>query len=170
MREKQPVPASPPAGEKRDLVAEQVNRIGEPTPAAIVSDAPNSLHQRTVRIYQPSKPATQSGKAGTRDWRLDFDILQGSGRWESPLMGWASTADHQQALVMKFDTREDAIHFCRSRAGTTLCRSHTKHESLLRATLPISSTRPASCAFTTPSKQFAADMRVRTGELYVGDV
>lgn len=112
MREKQPVPASPPAGEKRDLVAEQVNRIGEPTPAAIVNDAPNSLHQRTVRIYQPSKPATQSGKAGTRDWRLDFDILQGSGRWESPLMGWASTADHQQALVMKFDTREDAIHFC----------------------------------------------------------
>lgn len=51
----------------------------------------DSLHQRTVRIYQPSKPATQSGKAGTRDWRLDFDILQGSGRWESPLMGWAST-------------------------------------------------------------------------------
>ncbi|EDP44165.1 hypothetical protein MGL_1562 [Malassezia globosa CBS 7966] len=99
MREKQPVPASPPAGEKRDLVAEQVNRIGEPTPAAIVSDAPNSLHQRTVRIYQPSKPATQSGKAGTRDWRLDFDILQGSGRWESPLMGWASTRRVSWRLV-----------------------------------------------------------------------
>lgn len=43
MREKQPVPASPPAGEKRDLVAEQVNRIGEPTPAAIVNDAPSTF-------------------------------------------------------------------------------------------------------------------------------
>lgn len=73
-----------------------------------------------MRIYQPAKPATMSGKAGTRDWRVDFDILQGSGRWESPLMGWASTyvrythpsADSQQALSMKFDTKEDAIHFC----------------------------------------------------------
>lgn len=51
----------------------------------------DSLHQRMVRIFQPAKPATSSGKAGTKDWRVDFDILQGSGRWESPLMGWAST-------------------------------------------------------------------------------
>lgn len=44
-----------------------------------------------VRVFQPAKSATTSGKAGTRDWRVDFDVLQGSGRWESPLMGWAST-------------------------------------------------------------------------------
>lgn len=52
---------------------------------------PDSLHQRVVRIYQPAKPATMSGRAGTKHWRVDFDVLQGSGRWESPLMGWAST-------------------------------------------------------------------------------
>ena len=87
----QTVPAHPAPGEKRDLVAEQVNRISEPTAASVVSDAPNSLHQRYVRIFQPAKPATQSGRAGTRDWRVEFEVLQGSGRWESPLMGWAST-------------------------------------------------------------------------------
>jgi len=87
----QTVPARPAPGEKRDLVAEQVNRISEPTAASVVSDAPNSLHQRYVRIFQPAKPATQSGRAGTRDWRVEFEVLQGSGRWESPLMGWAST-------------------------------------------------------------------------------
>ncbi|WFD18655.1 hypothetical protein MCAP1_000862 [Malassezia caprae] len=114
-----PVPANE-ATAKRDLVDEQVSRIGDPAPVSLVSDAPESLHQRSVRIYQPAKPATMSGKAGTKDWRVDFDILQGSGRWESPLMGWASTyvrrthpsADSQQALSMKFDTKEDAIHFC----------------------------------------------------------
>ena len=26
-----------------------------------------------------------------QDWRVEFEVLQGSGRWESPLMGWAST-------------------------------------------------------------------------------
>lgn len=87
----QKVPARPAPGERRDLVAEQVNRISEPTAASVVSDAPNSLHQRYVRIFQPAKPATQSGRAGTRDWRVEFELLQGSGRWESPLMGWAST-------------------------------------------------------------------------------
>lgn len=33
----------------------------------------------------------QSGKAGYNHWRIDWDVLQGSGRWENPLMGWAST-------------------------------------------------------------------------------
>lgn len=49
------------------------------------------LHQRTVRIFRPAKTANSSGKAGTKVWRVDFDILQGSARWENPLMGWASS-------------------------------------------------------------------------------
>lgn len=67
-------------------------------------------------------------------WRIDFDILQGGGRWENPLMGWASSyatvlsvqrsvtdiytypnvfnsADFMQGTSMKFKTKEDAIHF-----------------------------------------------------------
>jgi hypothetical protein len=33
----------------------------------------------------------QSGGAKSDQWRVDWDILQGSGRWENPLMGWASS-------------------------------------------------------------------------------
>lgn len=33
----------------------------------------------------------QSGGAKGERWRIDFDILQGAGRWENPLMGWASS-------------------------------------------------------------------------------
>jgi len=72
----------------------------------------------------------QSGGARGEQWRIDFDILQGGGRWENQLMGWASSyvrlapshlsvvadwvtyrADYNQSLRMDFRTKEDAIHF-----------------------------------------------------------
>jgi hypothetical protein len=33
----------------------------------------------------------QSAKANNHTWVLDWETLQGAGRWENPLMGWAST-------------------------------------------------------------------------------
>ena len=43
------------------------------------------LSQRPVRIFKPAKTANSSGKSGTSFWKVDWDILQGSGRWENPL-------------------------------------------------------------------------------------
>ena len=48
------------------------------------------LLERTVRIFKPSRSASQQGKNGTRLWRIDFDILEDGNRWENPLIGWAS--------------------------------------------------------------------------------
>jgi len=53
----------------------------------------------------------QSGGSKTEKWRIDFDILPGSGRWENPLMGWASSADYMQGTRISFKSKEDAIHF-----------------------------------------------------------
>jgi len=73
----------------------------------------------------------QSGGAKGNRWRIDFDILQGGGRWENPLMGWASScvlhflqsgaplltfifpvsADYMQGVRMSFRSKEDAVHF-----------------------------------------------------------
>jgi len=53
----------------------------------------------------------QSGGAKTERWRIDFDVLQGGGRWENPLMGYASSADYMQGTRMSFRSREDAVHF-----------------------------------------------------------
>ncbi|KAJ9060524.1 ndufs4 NADH dehydrogenase Fe-S protein subunit, variant 2 [Entomophthora muscae] len=69
------------------------------------------LKSRNVLIYQPAKTAMQSGTAGTKHWKLDFDILEGSGRWTNSLMGWASSADPLQALKIDFKTKEQAILF-----------------------------------------------------------
>ena len=79
----------------------------------------------------------QSGGAKGMRWRLDWDILPGGGRWENPLMGWASSyaeiepfcgsfvnscspsADYVQGTRLSFRTKEDAIHFS-EKQGTSL--------------------------------------------------
>ncbi|KAI2636024.1 putative NADH-ubiquinone oxidoreductase 18 kDa subunit [Xylaria nigripes] len=80
-------------------------------PGAVVSGAPIELQARTVRIYQPSKPATQSGTWGAHHWRMDWDVLAKGHRWENPLMGWQSSGDFMQGTRLEFKTKEDAIRF-----------------------------------------------------------
>ncbi|KAL7629729.1 ndufs4 NADH dehydrogenase Fe-S protein subunit [Parahypoxylon ruwenzoriense] len=80
-------------------------------PAAVLSGAPMELQARTVRIYQPTKPATQSGTWGSHHWRMDWDVLAKGHRWENPLMGWQSSGDFMQGTKLEFKTKEDAIAF-----------------------------------------------------------
>ncbi|KAJ5214878.1 hypothetical protein N7468_010557 [Penicillium chermesinum] len=84
---------------------------GDALPAAVLSGAPTDLQARTVRIFRPSKPATQSGTWHGHHWRMDWDILQKGHRWENPLMGWQSSADGMQGTHLKFKSKEDAIAF-----------------------------------------------------------
>ncbi|KAH9969772.1 ETC complex I subunit conserved region-domain-containing protein [Russula dissimulans] len=79
--------------------------------ADIISGAPAELRHRVVRIYQPTRNTMQSGGAKGKRWRLDWDTLSGGGRWENPLMGWASSADYVQGTRLSFRSKEDAIHF-----------------------------------------------------------
>jgi NADH dehydrogenase (ubiquinone) Fe-S protein 4 len=75
------------------------------------SDAPNELRHRAVRIFKPTKNTMQSAKGKTKVWRIDWDVLQGAGRWTNPLMGWASSADYMQGTTLAFRTREEAVRF-----------------------------------------------------------
>jgi NADH dehydrogenase (ubiquinone) Fe-S protein 4 len=45
----------------------------------------------------------------THKWTVKF---HSNGRWDNPLMGWASTADPVSILKMEFTTKEEAIKFC----------------------------------------------------------
>ncbi|KAK4130518.1 hypothetical protein BT67DRAFT_445576 [Trichocladium antarcticum] len=80
-------------------------------PAAVVSGVPLELQARTVRIYKPAKPATQSGDKIGRRWRMDWDVLGKGHRWENPLMGWQSSGDQMQGTHIHFKSKEDAIAF-----------------------------------------------------------
>ena len=84
---------------------------GDTTPAAVLSGAPIDLQARTVRIYRPSKTATQSGTWHQHLWRMDWDVLSKGHRWENPLMGWQSSSDAMQGTHMNFRNKEEAIMF-----------------------------------------------------------
>ncbi|HEY1837060.1 MAG: ETC complex I subunit [Rhizomicrobium sp.] len=62
-----------------------------------------------ARIYKPAKNAMQSGRAGTKLWRLEFEPE--SARAPDPLMGWTSSHDMRQQVELEFDTREEAIAY-----------------------------------------------------------
>ncbi|KAI9179755.1 ndufs4 NADH dehydrogenase Fe-S protein subunit [Blastocladiella emersonii ATCC 22665] len=80
----------------------------EQTDVAVASGAPELMRQRAVRIFRPAKTAMQSGNDNTRFWKLEWN---NEDRWTNPLMGWASSADYQQATFLKFRTEEEAVRF-----------------------------------------------------------
>jgi len=63
---------------------------------------------RYVRIWKPSKSATQSGTADTKLWRLEFETRE---RWENPLIGWTSSGDPLSNTQAEFSTLEEAVNF-----------------------------------------------------------
>ncbi|KAK9896497.1 hypothetical protein P389DRAFT_171688 [Cystobasidium minutum MCA 4210] len=99
------------AAAEADRALTQHRAEGDHVAAAAVSGAPTELTRRPVRIYQPSQESTQSAKATSWHWRIDWDTLPGAGRWENALMGWQSTADYLQGTHLKFNTKQDAINF-----------------------------------------------------------
>ncbi len=66
-----------------------------------------------ARIYQPAKTAMQSGRAGTKRWRLEYDAEQA--REIDPLMGWTSSADMPQQVSLSFESRDRAVAFADKR-------------------------------------------------------
>ena len=64
-----------------------------------------------VRIYRPSRTATQSGEALTRKWVLEFEPA--APRRASPLMGWTSSSDTRTQVKLRFDTLDEAVAYAR---------------------------------------------------------
>merc|ERR1711874_116745 len=76
---------------------------------SVVTGMPEEHKERTVRIYKPAKNAMQSGSAGTKRWKIEWDTKE---RWENHLMGRASTGDPLSNLLIDFATKEEAMAFC----------------------------------------------------------
>ncbi|KAF8957246.1 ETC complex I subunit conserved region-domain-containing protein [Flammula alnicola] len=102
-------PAEKKEAQKSGSIAIQPTR--DVLVADVISGAPGELRHRSVRIYQPTRNTMQSGSGKTERWRIDFDTLPGGGRWENPLMGYASSADYMQGTRISFRSKEDAVHF-----------------------------------------------------------
>jgi len=59
-----------------------------------------------VRIYKPAKTAMQSGAGNTKEWVIEAEP---SRKEIDPLMGWTSSRDTMNQVVLRFDTKEEAI-------------------------------------------------------------
>ncbi|RDE07156.1 ETC complex I subunit [Sphingomonas aracearum] len=63
----------------------------------------------TARIYQRPKNSTQSGRANTNRWQLEF--APEHAKHADPLTGWAGSEDVREQIRLSFPTREAAIAY-----------------------------------------------------------
>jgi hypothetical protein len=64
----------------------------------------------TARISEIERRATQSGKAHTGRWQLEFERQQPL--HPDPLTGWNGSGDTNPQVRLTFPTREAAIAYC----------------------------------------------------------
>ena len=66
---------------------------------------------KKARIYIPTKTAMQSGRGKTKKWVLEFVTKDTS---INPLMGWESSTDTLEEVVLRFSSKEKAIEYAES--------------------------------------------------------
>ena len=65
---------------------------------------------KKAKIYIPSKTAMQSGRGKLKKWVLEFDTRDPS---INPLMGWETSNDTLEEVILKFTTKEKAIEYAK---------------------------------------------------------
>ena len=66
---------------------------------------------KKAKIYIPAKTAMQSGRGKLKKWVLEFDTKDPS---INPLMGWETSTDTMEEIILKFSTKEKAIEYAES--------------------------------------------------------
>jgi hypothetical protein len=62
-----------------------------------------------ARIVEADRKTTQSGKAGTGRWTLEFERQQP--QRPDPLTGWNGSGDTRTQVRLSFKTKDDAIAY-----------------------------------------------------------
>jgi hypothetical protein len=65
-----------------------------------------------ARIVEADRKTTQSGKAGTGRWLLEFE--RGEAQKPDPLTGWNGSGDTKTQVRLSFATKDDAIAYAAS--------------------------------------------------------
>jgi hypothetical protein len=63
---------------------------------------------KKAKIYIPSKTAMQSGRGKLKKWVLQFETKDPS---INPLMGWETSTDTLEEVILKFSTKEQAVEY-----------------------------------------------------------
>ena len=63
-----------------------------------------------ARIIETSRKTTQSGRAKTGKWTLEFE--RQDRQRHDPLTGWTGSADTRPQVRLSFDNKEEAVAYC----------------------------------------------------------
>ena len=63
---------------------------------------------KKAKIYIPAKTAIQSGRGKLKNWVLEFVTKDPS---INPLMGWETSTDTLEEVILKFPSKEKAIEY-----------------------------------------------------------
>ncbi len=65
---------------------------------------------KKAKIYIPTKTAMQSGRGKLKKWVLKFETKDPS---INPLMGWETSSDTLEEVILKFPTKEKAVDYAK---------------------------------------------------------
>ena len=63
---------------------------------------------KKAKIYIPTKTAIQSGRGKLKKWVLEFETKDPA---TNPLMGWETSTDTLEEVILKFPSKEKAIEY-----------------------------------------------------------
>lgn len=70
-----------------------------------------SIIMKKAKIYIPTKTAMQSGRGKLKKWVLEFVTKDTS---INPLMGWESSIDTLDEVILKFSSKEKATEYAKA--------------------------------------------------------
>jgi len=65
---------------------------------------------KKAKIYIPTKTAMQSGRGKQKKWVLEFETKDTK---INPLMGWESSTDTLEEVILRFSTQEQAVEYAK---------------------------------------------------------
>ena len=89
-----------------------------------------------ARISEIERKTTQSGKANTGRWLLEFERQQA--QRADPLTGWNGSGDTNTQVRLTFPTKEAAIAYCTRTGSSTTSSRRRRCASRSRPTPTIS--------------------------------
>lgn len=107
-----------------------IAEIVSPEAKALESIPKIAQNTRRCIIYRPAKTAMQSGTNETNRIRLEFDKT--TTKWESRVLGWTSSADSLQGLIMHFADYETAESYCKAHGLQYTVRDDTDKEYVIK--------------------------------------
>ena len=85
---------------------------------------------KKAKIYIPAKTAMQSGRGKLKNWVLEFITKDPS---INPLMGWETSTDTLEEVVLKFPTKEKAIEYAKKNNITYNIVEPNKKEFVIKS-------------------------------------